>query len=121
MRSNSKNTISSKELIQAVKDSAIEIMEAMNENELKVETVTTGEGYNDLRKELKENFGNPESNPKAKNRNYDGYSDADYYQFIIKKYDQITRKHANKIKKDIKQIDNNITSILNLNNSQELI
>ncbi len=90
--------LSTKELIEAVKQSAYSIMHKMNENGVNVERVTTGKGYNDLKEELSKYF-KIETSPCAKHRNYSGYSDAKDAQFIIATYDQKTKEMSEKIKK----------------------
>ena len=76
--------LSSSHLLDAVVKSAEKIMLAMNKKGIKVERVTTGQGYNDLARQLEECFGAPERNPKARHRNYTGYSDARSAQYVIK-------------------------------------
>ena len=107
--------LSSKHLMDAVVESADAIMSSMNKNGVKVERVTTGQGYNDLQKELKARFGEPEYNPQAKHRNYSGYSDADDAQYLIRTYDETTklysdtiRQLANDIQKDLDSIEKSV-------------
>lgn len=79
---NNKN-LSSSALMDAVERSAEAIIKTMNKNGIKVERVTTGEGYNDLNKELLQRY-EKETSPIAKHRSYSGYSDARHAQYIIK-------------------------------------
>ena len=76
--------LSSSHLMDAVVSSADAIMSSMNKRGYEVERVTTGKGYNDLANELEKRFGEPEYNPKAKHRNFSGYSDAKEAQYVIK-------------------------------------
>ena len=106
-------TLSTKTLMKVVKESALAIIKKMNRNGIKVERVTTGEGYNDLANTLKKHF-KIEKNPKAQHRNYAGYTDANYAQFIIATYDEITNKTAkniisvaNKVVEDLHDIKEN--------------
>lgn len=96
--------LSSKALMDSVVESADAIMLAMNRKGIKVDRVTTGQGYNDLQSELEERFGSPEKNPKAKHRGYSGYSDAKTAQYVIRTYDEVTRKYADKILETANQI-----------------
>lgn len=108
--------LSTKALMQVVVESANAIMQKMNEQGIQVDRVTTGEGYNDLKRELSENF-TRESNPKAQHRNYSGYSDAKDAQYIIATYDQRTKETAGRIRnilveaqKDLGEIGTSIHS-----------
>ncbi len=92
--------ISSKALIDAVERSAESIMREMNKEGVKVERVTTGEGYNDLKRELSQKFVK-ENNPIAEHRKYIGYSDARKAQYIIKTYDELTKEYGDIIKKSV--------------------
>ena len=82
------DNFTSKNLIEAVEESAIAIMTAMNKNGISVEQVTTGEGYNKLKNELSKHF-KRETDPKAQHRDYCGYSDAREAQYIIKTYNEV--------------------------------
>ena len=89
-------------------------MRKMNENGIKVEKVTTGEGYNDLKNELKKNF-QREPEPRA-HPNYYVYSDAKNAQYVIATYDELTTetkeeivKVADKINQDLACIKENLS------------
>ena len=102
--------LSSKTLMDAVEESAIAIMKSMNKDGVKVERVTTGEGYNDLKRELSEKF-RRESNPKAQHRGYSGYSDARSAQYIIKTYDEVTKMYGDEIRNSVKEARKDIQEI----------
>lgn len=108
---NNNNSVSSTALIDSVIESADAIMYAMNKRGIKVDRVTTGEGYNDLRHELRDRFGEPEKNPQAKHRLYNGYTDADYAQFVIRTYEETTKKYANAIQETAQNIHNDLNEI----------
>ena len=106
--------LSTKSLMKVVKQSALAIMRKMNENGIKVEKVTTGEGYNDLKNELKKNF-QREPEPRA-HPNYYVYSDAKNAQYVIATYDELTTetkeeivKVADKINQDLACIKENLS------------
>lgn len=105
--------LSTKNLMDAVVESADAIMTAMNRRGVKVNRVTTGEGYNDLKNELKAQFGLPERNPKAHHRGYYGYSDAEDAQFLIRTYDQTTKMYANKIREISNETEKDLAAIEN--------
>ena len=102
--------VTSKTLMDAVEESAVAIMTAMNKDGMKVERVTTGEGYNDLKRELSEKF-ERESSPKAQHRGYSGYSDARSAQYIIKTYDEVTRMYGDEIRQAAKEARKDIQEI----------
>ena len=115
--------ISINALMDAVVESADAIMTAMNNKGIKVNRVTTGQGYNDLNDELEERFGKPESNPKAKNRGYNGYTDASDAQYVIRTYDETTKKYAKTIRDTAKTIRADLVDIKTQtaeNNSSEM-
>ncbi len=86
-------------------------MLAMNRKGIKVDRVTTGQGYNDLRDELEDRFGSPERNPKAQHRGYSGYSDADKAQYVIRTYDEVTREYADTIRETANTIRADLSDI----------
>lgn len=107
--------LSSKHLMDAVIESADAIMTAMNKKGVKVDRVTTGQGYNDLGNELEQRFGAPEKHPRAQHQGYSGYSDARSAQYVIRTYDETTRLYADTIRqvggdieKDLKIIENGV-------------
>ena len=87
------------------------IMLAMNRKGIKVDRVTTGQGYNDLRDELEDRFGSPETNPKAQHRGYSGYSDARSAQYVIRTYDEVTRMYADTIRETANTIRADLSDI----------
>lgn len=103
--------LSSKALMDSVVESADAIMLAMNRKGIKVDRVTTGQGYNDLRDELEDRFGSPERNPKAQHRGYSGYSDADKAQYVIRTYDEVTREYADTIRETANTIRADLSDI----------
>ena len=103
--------ISTEALMNSVVESADAIMSAMNRKGVKVERVTTGRTYNDLVSELGKRFGKPESPPIAKHRGYSGYTDADRAQYLIRTYDQTTKRYATAIKDEIAKAQNEIGEI----------
>ncbi len=111
--------LSSDSLIDAVVKSADAIMSAMNKNGVMVERVTTGEGYNDLQRELSQKFVR-ERNPKAKHRNYSGYTDADSAQFIIRTYDQTTKAYAEIIRDSTSEISQDLQGLEQQTTSRNL-
>lgn len=102
---------SSKNLLDTVIESADAIMTEMNSRGIPVERVTTGKGFNKLKRDLQERFGEPESPPIAIHRGYQGYSDASTAQFVVRTYDETTKHYSAAIKeksesimRDLKQI-----------------
>lgn len=81
--------LSMSNLMQAVIHSADAIMTTMNRNGTKVERVTMGEGYNDLRSALDKHY--PLVKDRAEHRHYHGYTDA-HDQYLIRTYDQVKTK-----------------------------
>ena len=112
--------ISSKRLMDAVVESADAIMLAMNRKGIRVDRVTTGQGHNDLRMELEKRFGSPEYNPMAKHRSYRGYSDAEYAQYLIRKYDTTTKFYSNKIRNTAQKIRDDLDELSHTQNKNEL-
>lgn len=110
--------ISSKALIDAVERSAESIMREMNKDGVKVERVTTGEGYNDLKRELSQKFVK-ENNPIAEHRKYIGYSDARKAQYIIKTYDELTKEYGDIIKKSVTEAKKDIQEVREMNSLNE--
>ena len=115
------NGLSSKSFIDTVIESAEAIMMSMRNNGIEVNKVTTGQGYNDLQVALETRFGSPEKNPSAKHRDYNGYSDATYAQYLIKIFDQSTgmyarqtRETANIVRADIHEIEENLANEFNI-------
>jgi hypothetical protein len=106
--------LSSSRLMKAVEKSAVAIMRAMNKDKLQVERVTTGQGYNDLRRELDKNF-KLETRPIAKHRNYSGYTDARLGQYIIKTYDEVTKMYSDVIEKTASEIAEDLQNIQDAN------
>lgn len=78
-----KSNISASSLINAINNSAEAIIQEMNKKEIRVTRVTTGSAFNDLTKVLFEKY-KTEPHPIAKHRNYNGYTDANSSQFILK-------------------------------------
>ncbi len=99
MRNHEKG-ISSKSLMNIIEKSAEAIISGMKKRGIEVDSVTTGTGYNDVNKELRERFGKPITEPKAKHRGYNGYSDAGGGQYILKSNNKY-KLHLNQ-----KQLDN---------------
>jgi len=103
--------ISTSALMKAVENSAAAIMRKMNASGHAVDRVTTGAGYNDLKKELAKKYP-AESNPIAQPPTSINYSDAKETQYIIAEYDRATSqcarnilKSANSIIADLKEFD----------------
>lgn len=90
--------ISSQALMETVIESANAIMLAMNKNGVRVERVTTGKGYNDLRFEIEKRFGAPEKHPIAAHRGYTGYTDARNAQYLISTRDEALSRGKTKVK-----------------------
>lgn len=111
--------LSTKSLMDAVEESAKAIMQSMNKNGITVKRVTTGAGYNDLQKELNDRFGEPETNPKAKHRDYAGYSDATKEQYVILTYDQVTKQYAKTICETANQISADLQDIQTSQNQND--
>ena len=88
-------------LMKTVVNSADEIMTTMNQNGVKVKRVTVGKGYNDLRRELDQQFQLTEE--RAIHRNYSGYTDA-REQYLIRTYDETTAQLARDIMDTAEQI-----------------
>lgn len=103
--------LSSKAFMDSIVESADAIMLAMNRKGIKVDRVTTGKGYNDLKEELEDRFGTPETNPKAQHRGYSGYSDARSAQYVIRTYDEVTRMYADTIRETAKVISADLSDI----------
>lgn len=103
--------LSTEALMDSVVESADAIMRAMNRKGIKVDRVTTGQGYNDLQEELEERFGSPEINPKAQHRDYSGYSDACNAQYIIRTYDEVTKIYADTIRETANMIRSDLSDI----------
>lgn len=89
--------LSSKALMDSVVESADAIMLAMNKRGINVTRVTTGRGYNDLGQQLNDRFGAPEKDPKSRHRGYHGYSDAKDEQYVVRTYDETTKKYVHNI------------------------
>ena len=88
-------------LLSAVEKSADAIMRSMNrEGKHLVERVTTGEGYNDLKKSLSRKY-KREVNPIALHRNYSGYSDAMAAQYVLRTYDSVTNDYSDIAREEI--------------------
>ena len=100
----------SKKFMEAVEDCAVGLIARMAREGHKVEQVTTGAGYNDLYGELEGRY-IKESEPKACNRNYDGYSDADDVQYVIMTYDEATKRMAESIRQDVLDSEKNLDDI----------
>lgn len=109
--SKSGDQLSTNALLDTVVESADAVMTAMNRNGVPVDRVTTGKGYNNLRKELDDRFGPPETHKLAKHRRYAGYSDADKAQYVIRTYDQTTREYSAAIRNTADAIQADLAAI----------
>ena len=103
-----KNSALTKDMIMsAVEKSAEAIMRSMNRgDEIKVERVTTGEDYSDLKDILNRKY-KKETSPKAK-RGGCVYSDAENVQYIIKEYDEVTKLYEDDIAAKLAAAEKNI-------------
>lgn len=99
-------------------ESADAVLNAMNRSGVPVDRVTTGQGYNSLRKELEQRFGSPEMPPQAEHRGYTGYSDADEAQYVIRTYDETTRMYSDAIRNTAHAIYSDMNLIQNSVQSQ---
>lgn len=70
-------------LLDAVIQAGETIMATMNQRGVAVRRVTVGRGHNDMYRALEKRFGEPETNPQAKHRDYCGYTDAGTAQYVI--------------------------------------
>ncbi|MGN0960732.1 MAG: leucine-rich repeat protein [Christensenellales bacterium] len=108
--------VSTSALLQAVEDSAEAIIKGMNKDGIKVKRVTTGAGYNDLKSVLDKKY-KKDVHPKARHRNYGGYSDANDTQYIIKSIDNLAESQhstpTERVKKN--KIHNLLQSLLGRN------
>ncbi len=111
LRKGKDGDLTTAELLDAVERSAEAIMHAMNKNGVMVKKVTTGEGYNDLRTELKNRGYVRETEGLASHGGYDGYTDADEAQYVIKTYDQVTTECAEETKKDAEKARTSLKDI----------
>ena len=93
--------------MKAIEQSAESIINAMNRNGIAVDRVTIGEGYNKLIEYL-ENRYKKQCSELAIHRDYDGYSDADEAQYIIKTYHQVTQECATTIRETIDEAKRDI-------------
>lgn len=121
LRSGTKHgeVLSSKTFIEAVERASESILMAMNRKGIEVKKVTTGQGYNDLKKEIETRFGAPETKNLAKNRANNVYSDAKNAQYILKTYDEVTKMYGNAIFETLKEIQADLNDIEKANNTQK--
>ena len=110
--------MSSKAFINSVEEAAEAIVIAMNKKGIDVKKVTTGEGYNDLKKELQKKFGDPETKNLARNRAKGAYSDARDAQYVIKTYDEVTKMYGNAIFETLGSIQADLNDIEKAKNSK---
>lgn len=110
--------LSSTTLLDSVEESADAIMNAMNRKGVRVDKVTTGQGYNNLNSELKQRYGSPERYPLAQNREYTGYSDARDAQYLIRTYDETTKMYADIIRETAKIIEADLEDIKSAKNQK---
>ena len=115
--------ISSSALLDAVVSSADAIMSSMNKKGVEVRQVTTGQGYNDLKTELERRFGSAKTKDLAKHRGYNGYTDADVGQYVIRTYDETTNYYREEIlhtsKSIIDKLKDKVLSVFHKDDSLE--
>lgn len=103
--------ISYSNLLKAVDHSADKIASAMAKRGIEVKNVTTGVGFNDLKKQLNKKYKLTVSGL-AKHRNYDGYSDATTGQYIIKTYNDSTNMNKQQIETAVQESKQNLQDIV---------
>jgi hypothetical protein len=108
--------VSLQSFLDVVEESAQAVVNAMRNNGVEVNRVTTGQQYNDLEEGLRQRFGNPEIFHKAKHRGYTGYSDAKKAQYVIGEYDKATKKYAKNIRKVAEEIQSDLQEIIDNEN-----
>lgn len=98
-----KSSIKIEDFLLAIERSAESIIKTMNtRGENRVKQVTTGEGYNDLKRILEKKYKKIKNNLPM-NRDSRVYSDAKEMQFVLRTYDQVTNYYADNIQRNIEE------------------